>query len=94
MCHRFVQSKRVSRTQTVNFFRNLTSPTSEEFVSESIRFDESSYGYRKGSYQFVRVCDNPGGGVLPLWPNRGSSQFEGLTNWLPNGPFCQPHTTN
>ena len=40
------------------------------------------------------LSSQPGGGVLPLWPNRGSSQFEGLTNWLPNGPFCQPHTTN
>ena len=38
---------------------------------------------------------SPGEGVLPLWPNRGSGRFEGLIiKWLPNGPICQPHTTN
>ena len=35
-----------------------------------------------------------GGGYSHCGLTGGSSQFEGLTNWLPNGPFCQPHTTN
>ena len=49
----------------------------------------------KGKIAGVLVCIIPGGGGYShCGLTGGSSQFEGLTNWLPNGPFCQPHTTN
>ena len=43
-------------------------------------------------FGYLNNVESPG--VLSMWPDRGSSRFEGFTEWLANDAICQPNTTN